>query len=529
MKTNTLLLVFFLIFNFVNAQPSIVWQRNFGGTGTEAARDIIQTSDGGYLIVGLTTSNDGDVSGNNGGLADIWVLKLNINGLIQWQKCLGGSSYDAAYSVIEISTGGYMIAGSTGSTDGDITFNPYNAPIWVIKLDNNGNKLWDKCYGGSNFEVAYSVRETNDGFIIGGYTQSNNGTVSGNHGLYDGWILKIDSLGFVQWQKCYGGSDEDRFYSLEKTFDGGYIAAGFSNSIDGNVSSNNGSWDFWIVKVANNGSIQWEKSYGGSSDDRANAIKQTADGGYIVVGETSSNDGDVIGNHPGQFGISWDFWILKLDSLGGLEWQKCLGGSGYEKARDVILADDGGYIIAGYTNSDDGDVSGNNLHPIWGPRDDFWIIKLDSIGSLEWQKCLGGTSSDEAYCIYQSNNNSIVIGGVTQSNDGDVTNYYGYGDLWVVKLSLPTSSKDRDINFDFSIFPNPSTGEVNISFTLKEAKEIKIELYNSLGQIVKTVSQQKFTSGNNQINFSTENLSKGIYHIKFSVGEDVVTRKLVKM
>jgi len=181
---------------------------------------------------------------------------------------------------------------------------------------------WQKSLGGIIDDVAYCVQQTSDGgYIVGGYAVSNNGDVSLNHGNNDYWIVKLDASANITWQKCLGGSNVDKGYSVEQTSDGGYIVAGESLSIDGNVTGNHGSYDCWIVKLDANGNIMWQKSLGGTLHDSGNSIQQTKDGGFILAGFSYSNDGDVTGNHGNR-----DFWIVKLDSAGNITWQKSLGG-----------------------------------------------------------------------------------------------------------------------------------------------------------------------------------------------------------
>ncbi len=200
-----------------------------------------------------------------------------------------------------------------------------------------------------------------------GGTFSNDGDVSGNHGIVDSWIVKLNSSGDIIWQKCFGGTDDDVAFSIQQTSDGGFIVAGYTSSNDGDVSGNHGGGDYWVVKLDSSGTIQWQKCLGGTDNDEAKSIQQTSDGGYIVAGETWSNDGDVSGNHGNS-----DYWVVKLNSSGDIEWQKCLGGTVKDIAKTIQQTSDGGFIVAGYTNSNDGDVSG-----IHGDYYDFWVVKLN--------------------------------------------------------------------------------------------------------------------------------------------------------
>src|SRR5690606_22021831 len=275
---------------------------------------------------------------------------------IQWEQSYGGSDYDEAHAIQQTADGGYIVAGWSRSNNGDISNNHGEGDFWVVKLDNTGILQWQISLGGSDGDGAWAIQQSTDnGYIIAGSSSSNNGDVSGNHGGDDFWVVKLDNGGALQWQKSLGGAFLDVAHTIQQTTDGGYILAGQSNSVNGNVSGNHGSADFWVVKIDNTGTLQWQKSLGGSLLDIAHSIQQTTDGGYIVAGYSSSNDGNVSGNHGGA-----DYWVVKLDNTGTLQWQKSLGGSGDDIANAVQQTTDGGYIVTGYSNSNDGDVSGNH-------------------------------------------------------------------------------------------------------------------------------------------------------------------------
>jgi hypothetical protein len=286
----------------------------------------------------------------------------------------------------------------------------------------------------SGWEQAKSIQQTSDGgYIVAGYTQSNDGDVSANHGNfenYECWIVKLSPIGNIQWQKCLGGSDLDRAYSIQKTSDGGYIVAGYTYSNDGDVSGNHGGGDCWIVKLLPTGNIQWQKCLGGSGYDYANSIQQTSDGGYIVGGYTNSNDGDVSGYHSNLSGgrKTSDSWIVKLSPTGSMQWQKCLGGSADDYASSIQQTSDKGYIVAGYAASIDGDVSGNH------GGGDCWVVKLSPTGNIKWQKCLGGNDCDYASSIRQTPDGGYIVAGVTDSTSGQVSGNHGGYDFWIVKL-----------------------------------------------------------------------------------------------
>jgi Secretion system C-terminal sorting domain len=344
---------------------------------------------------------------------------------IEWQKSFGGSATDYAKVIRQTFDGGYIVAGLSNSFDGDVTGNHGSYDFWIVKVSASGILQWQKSLGGLNYEVANSIQQTFDsGYIIAGSSNSNDGDVTGNHGSYDYWVVKLSVTGSIQWQKSFGGTGNDVANSVQQTADSGYIVAGYTNSNDGDVTGYHGNQDCWIVKLSNTGSLQWQRSLGGTSPDAAYSIQQTSDGGFIVAGFSASNDGDVSVNHGNQ-----DFWVVKLSTLGGIQWQKSLGGTGFDVAAFIQQTLEGGYIVAGYSNSNDGDVTGNH------GGYDYWVIKLSATGIVQWQKSLGGSGFEEAYTFLQTSDSAYVIAGYSSSSDGDVTLNQGQDDYWLVKLS----------------------------------------------------------------------------------------------
>jgi len=342
---------------------------------------------------------------------------------IEWQKSLGGSDTDYVSSIQQTSDSGYIIAGSSESTDGDVTENHGDQDYWIVKLDTNGDIEWKKCLGGSGRDRAYSIQQTSDnGYIVAGYTTSNDGDVTGNHGLGDAWIVKLDTNGGVEWKKCIGGSNNDQVNSIQQTSDGGYIFAGQSFSNDGDVTGYPQD-GYWVVKLDTNGNILWQKFGGDIISGTLISIQQTSDRGYIGAGETNSDHGDVTGKHGNS-----DYLIVKLDTNGDIQWHKYLGGSELDASNSIQQTSDGGYIVSGRVNSNDYDVTGNH-----GERD-YWIVKLDTNGDIEWKKCIGGSNTDTANHIQQTSDGGYIVAGETYSTNGDVTGNHGDRDYWIVKL-----------------------------------------------------------------------------------------------
>lgn len=480
------LLTVFLLFVSgwcVGQAPAIEWQKCYGGTSSESVSDIQPTNDGGYIVAGTSRSADGDVTSNHGE-NDLWIVKLDDEGSIQWQKSLGGPGSDSPADIKETFDGGYIIAGLTTANGGDVSGyhnSGWSVPGfydgWVVKIDSVGNIDWQICLGGTGAsEMSTSVLQLADsGYIVAGKVNSSDGNVTClGHGNGDGWIVKLNTNGEIIWQECYGGSGDESFMTIQETFAGGFILAANSTSVDGDVTGNHGNTDYWIVKLDTLGVIEWQKSYGGIGGDVVRDIQSTSDGGYFITGDTYSTDGgDITGTHGGG-----DSWVLKTDSIGIIQWQKSLGGTNTEYTYSGIQTYDNGFLVAGVSFSNDGDVTGNQ------GNGDYWLIKLDTTGSIQWQKSLGGTSADWGQCVIEVNNDEYIVGGYTGSNDGDVTNNHGSIDCWIIKLSNSVETSDiDDLKAEFSLYPNPATTTLTLT-TEQTLKNAELKIMNAIGQEV---------------------------------------------
>jgi uncharacterized repeat protein (TIGR02543 family)/uncharacterized delta-60 repeat protein len=307
----------------------------------------------------------------------------------QWARTYGESESDAAIFIHQTRDGSYIFTGSTRS------FGAGDFDISVIKLDSSGVIEWQRTYGGSDYDSGRSIHQTSDGgYIVTGQTQSFG---AGNHDLL---VLKLSSTGQIEWQKTFGGPEREDFYFIHQTNDEGYVVAGSTKSYGA------GDYDFWVFKLSSIGEIEWQKTFGGINVDFLYSIHQSTDEGYIIAGYTNSfSAGDS------------DIWVLKLDPIGEIEWQKTFGGSEDDYARSIQNTSDGGYIVAGFTQS-----FGAGL-------EDFWILKLNSVGIIEWQRTYGGSEDDNPHFIQQTNEGGYIVSGITYSFGG------GSFDFWVLKLS----------------------------------------------------------------------------------------------
>lgn len=437
------------------------------------------------MVCGITSSNDGDVSFNHGN-GDFWIVRLSLGGEIIWEKSYGGTKPDKAWCIIETNDKGFVVTGTTQSSDGDVIGNKYrnvaSGDAWILKIDSSGNILWQKNFGSTHnapSTVPFSIIPTFDrGYVISGYGEFGIEGCDYPFGPGHAIVIKLDSTGIMQWYQCYGSITDgiSSSYSIIQTADSGYAFAGCTTSNDGDASQNHGGGnDGWLVKINKYGTVQWHKCVGGTASDQLFSLIQSRDGGFVAAGVTNSNDSTLSGNH-GQS----DVWVIKTTATGDLVWQKCFGGSHSELAWSLKETSDSGYVICGTTSSNDGDVSGNH-----GGQSDAWLLKVNNTGSLVWQKCLGGSGNDEGASVIITGDNSFIIAGSATSNDGDVTGNHGNTDYWVVKLTgaangiTPTNSFLGAAN-SFAIFPNPSTDVVHLQMWGEQFVH-EAQFYNLLG------------------------------------------------
>ena len=499
----TFIVVFFINMMFAQA-PAIQWQKIYGGSNDDRAFDLQPTPDGGYIVAGDTHSNNWDVSGNggsNGYYNDYWIVKLNATGALQWQKSFGGSYFDYAKSIKPTSDGGYIVAGDSFISSS----REYDCRI--AKLSSSGDIQWQKVLGGTGEDRATAVQTTSDGgYVIAGYSDSSNGDITGNHGAFDCWIVKLSSSGAIQWQKALGGGSDDRANAIQLTTDGGYIVAGSTSSNNGDVTGNHGTNDAWIVKLDSNGAIQWQKALGGNGSDHAKSVQRTKDGGYILAGYTYSYRNGYEG-----YNDRCDYWILKLDINGTLQWQRSIGGQYTDIAYAVQPTIDGGYIVVGESNSLDGNITGNL------GRTDAWLVKLSSSGATQWQKSLGGSQYDYGNTVHQTADGSYIIAGYSDSGIGDNTNVYGGYGYWIVKLGSDNLNTNETSVKSIVTIENPVKSRLNI-----HSKEsiVFLQLHNIDGKLVRTANNK---------NMQVSDLPKGNYLLTIQLENGkVISEKIIK-
>ncbi len=338
-----------------------------------------------------------------------------------------------------------------------------------------------KNFGTTGDDFGRSVLITDDG----GYALVGSGTKNNTTIDRDIMVIRITEDGTQLWQKLYGGSGIDQARKIKQTSEGGYIIVGSTSSNNGDVEVLRGSIDVWVLKISASGDIEWEETFGGGPGyHNAYDIIETRQG-YVFVAQ-----------HGGE-----DIWLINIDKDGDFVWQKSLGGSDYDYPSAIIEDIDSNYVITGLTRSTDADVVGTN------GLDDGWIIKVDTLGQLLWQKAIGGSSSDMITDIEQTKDGGFIASGFSSSTDGDVTNHVGLQDFWLIKLSAGIVSTDEIISHKaFSIYPNPTANTLIIDVESDDAETFTIT--NSLGQFI---SKGSLSLGQNRID--VKNYENGYYFI----------------
>ncbi|MGB3077401.1 MAG: hypothetical protein WBB36_18885, partial [Chitinophagales bacterium] len=398
--------------------PGIQWQKMIGGSSNDYMYSVIQTADGGSLIGGYSGSTiSGDKTEANQGGFDYWVLKLGISGNIEWQNTIGGSSGDQLYTVIQTADDGYLLGGySNSNISGDKSeVSQGNSDYWVVKLGASGNIEWQNTIGGNSVDYLNAVIETTGGgYLLGGYSESG---ISGDKtaaGIGDFWVVQLNASGSIVSQYTIGGNSGDQLISIVQTTDGGFLFGGYSSSgISGNkTEASKGSYDYWVVKADVSGNIEWDKTIGGSDKDYLRFALQSDDGGYLLGGYTLSG---LSGNKTEASQGGWDYYVVKLNSAGGIEWQNTIGGLNDDFLFSGIEVIGGGYLLGGYSISS---VSGDKTAPKKGEEDE-WILKLDGSGNIIWQQTFGGDGTEYLYSIAQSADGGFLLGGTSASPISD--------------------------------------------------------------------------------------------------------------
>lgn len=493
------------------AQPAIDWQRNYGGSSGDGGRTISPTDDGGYIVLGRTTSSDGQVVGYHG-LDDLWVIKLGASGELQWQICLGGSEMEYGGDIRQTHDGGYILIGSTDSNDGDITSSTGTTDVWVAKLTAAGILDWEHCYGGSGADYGRCLQLLPNGdYLLFGETGSPE--IAGFHGGRDLWLARISSSGELLEQRCYGGTEQDMAGYFAALPSGRLLISGAVWSNDGDVSGNHGGTDAWVVSLDENWDIDWQLCLGGSAGDYAHAICTAPSNEIFVACASNSTNGDIT-----DFWGDEDYWIARLSSDGALINSASFGGSGVDAPRSIVCDPTNTLFVLGISYSADGLVS----IPQGGA--DAWLLSLDENLELNWERSQGGSGSDSGSGSGFGPAGEVVFVGSSNSTDGDLTGNFGSSDLWVVKLQpVDVGMGETTALAGFSVFPNPTSTELRVNLSTTGAK--LLELIDVTGRVI---YHHVVAAGAPQVQLQVADLAQGTYTVRLSNTEGSFTQRFIK-
>ncbi len=519
MKTSiTFFALLLCIFTVFAQDPAIIWQKTIGGSDHDVVTTFEATSDGGYIIGGRSLSNiSGDKTENSHGMRDIWLVKIDATGNIMWQNTIGGNGEDLLISAKQTSDGGYIVGASSDSNiSGDKTENSRGGyDYWILKLNASGDITWQKTYGGDQPEYDNIVSQTSDGgYFVCGYSDSgiSGDKTEASNGQRDYWALKLDTNGAIVWQNGIGGNLQDQPHGAFQTADGGYMIGGYSRSgISGDKTEvNQGLADNWIVKLDANGSVQWDKSYGGNDNDYMLDMISTTDDGFLLGTYSRSNiSGDKSENSQGDY----DYWILKVDNSGNILWQNTIGGSEIDYLQDIKQLADGTFMISGFSNSN---LSGDKTENSNGGYD-YWLVRLDSSGNILSQNTIGGSVDESGPYLLPTADGNFIMACSSDSNiSGDKgDDSKGLIDYWVFKTTPSILGVEQNIIGNLiTVYPNPSTGDFIIDMG-KEYTDLSVQIYNILGQLI---SSENYPSAKNITQEITS--APGVYFVTISTAKE---------
>ncbi len=499
----------------------IDWQNCFGGDLQDEANDVVFTGDG-YMIAARFESPCEDC-GPSGIQSDVWIIKTDLEGDLIWEKLIGGSDNEGGYRILASSDGNFYIMAMSASSDGDISYDPYpeSSNLWLVKIDSIGNILYERIYGGNCREIIFDACLTsNNGIATFGLSCSNDGEVSNNFGAWDMWLLKLNSEGEKVWDFSFGTVGIDVGYSMISTSDQGFLAGGESyTGTGGNLLCEpfDDGTEAILFKLDSMGNLQWQQCYGGSGTNSVLSMIESSDG-YLLGCVGSSNDGDLTGsgyhygiNHLGD--RTDDVWLIKVDFEGNIIWQKCYGGSGMEGVKRIFTTEDGGYMVFGQTQSFDGDVIGN--HDTSPLLDDIWVFKIDANGTLEWQQCIGGVAWEriESGVIKLNESEYVVTGHFWYGPSGDVTCVHQQNqDIWLFKITDTTVgiTDENEKPDGIKVYPNPAN--TYVVFEHPFLSQGTIQIRNPYGQLV-----AELPAMDEKTVWDTRKIKSGVYFYSLNV------------
>ncbi|MFM7080168.1 MAG: hypothetical protein ACKOYC_10320 [Bacteroidota bacterium] len=535
LKLNSILICTCLGYTLAHGQN---WYPDYdvrlGGTLDDSPSWIEKSNLGGFIIGGTSKSNDnGDKSQPNWDstliTSDYWIVRLDDSGNKIWDKRFGGNASDILVKVLETTDGGIILAGNSFSgVSGDKSQPNWDSSqqsidFWIVKTDVNGNKMWDTRLGGNSLELIGDIIETPDqGYLIAGSTFSGiSGNITqGSRGFWDYWVVRLDAQGNIVWDQRYGGPDNDFVTAIDLMDNGDYIIGGYSQSNVGSEKSEacRGQWDYWILRVDGSGNPVWDKTYGGDQTDWLFDLIVTSDNNIVMGGQSFSNDnGEKSEPNIGTNSSTSDRWVIKTNGSGTIMWDRTIGGSLSEDLSRIQETQDRGFLISGESSSG---IRGNKSEDNLG-FEQSWVVKTDSSGMVVWDKTIFTTGHDEegiailsdSNCFINVNYTEAAIGGYkSQSN-------WGEGDIWLVRIcESPTTGINQNHVFDENIraYPNPTSHSLFIESTNGYICQLHgiATLSDMFGRIIQTKKVDCFSRW---LQMETEVLEPGNYVVSISI------------
>lgn len=464
---------------------NIQWEKSYGGKHADYLFDVQPTADYGFILAGSSLSDkSGTKSENNQGDLDYWVWKMDENGKPDWQKSLGGSGFDLLKSIKGTKDGGFILAGTSNSNTGFHKKDSCkgNTDFWVFKLNAKGDEQWQRTIGGTGQEELLCAFQTTDGgYMLGGSSSSDatKTTTSKNalttskkemtnksansRGNMDYWIVKLNPQGEVQWQQTYGGKYADVLRSMEQTQDGGYILGGYSNSPQSGdkTEPSIGIGDYWVVKIDNSGTIEWQRTYGGNGDNQLYVIHQTEDEGYLIGGNTNSTNS--LTSKGGTVSNGTDFWLLKIDAKGNEDWSQTYDYGKVDILTSLVENKDHTFLIGGYAQNGATSEGGLALKKQQAKGiNDYIALKIDAKGQEIWTQSVGSSGEDILRKLIETRDGGYLLAGTSNAASSlDKNSTIGSNDFWVVKLQDQGKSSlvERAL---IEVFPNPVATFTNV-------------------------------------------------------------------
>lgn len=544
-------LLFILLPIFTYCQD-ILWEKSYGGQHADYLFDAQPTADYGFILAGSSLSNKtGNKTDDNHGDLDYWIWKMNEKGDLEWQKSIGGNGFDLLQSIKNTKDGGFILAGTSSSGSGFQKGEDCKGitDFWVIKLDASGTEQWQRTIGGNGQEELLCAFQTKDGgYILGGSSSSSPLAVSDtkpdgkstettkadlfnksekSRGNMDYWVVKLSQEGTIEWQRTYGGKYADLLRSMQQTTDNGYILAGYSSSpISGDkTEANKGVGDYWIIKINETGDIQWQNVYGAEGDDQPYVIHQTIDEGYILGG--NSNSKNALTTQGGIVGNGTDLWVLKLDTVGSVIWSKTFDFGKTDILTSLVENKDNSYLIGGYAKTESGRSLVNKIAKATGAAkekdgiDDYIALKIDENGEELWKKTIGSSGEDILRRLIETRDGGYLMAGTSNSNSSkDKNSNIGSNDFWVVKLKDKTKVEKAKTSIE--AIPNPAKTYTNIivGYDFKEGTATIVDIS---GRIL-----QEFSITTRTIPVDLSRYSEGIYIVNIKTDIQTDSIKVIK-